>query len=264
MGVFWYVFMRRLGQSPYPYETLRAFFIGHLGKYVPGKVMVVVIRTGLIASDRVDTTIAATGVFVATLTMMAAGAFLSGVILLICYSQHVMLQCLAFGLMVGTALVTMPPTLKPIVRRLKGKHSADEVTALLNKLNWSTLAIGWGCALIAWTCYTFSLWAVLRAIPIGEPVAWDFPTILSVAASVSLAMVTGFVSLLPGGVGAREWVLDQLLVPLVGPAAAMIATVVLRLVWMVTELVLSSLLYIASPRVLRFEKRRTPHAAHES
>jgi uncharacterized membrane protein YbhN (UPF0104 family) len=35
MGLFWFAVMRALGQRPRLGETLRAFYIGHLGKYVP-------------------------------------------------------------------------------------------------------------------------------------------------------------------------------------------------------------------------------------
>jgi len=38
-------------------------FIGHLGKYVPGKAMVVVLRTGLLASHRVNTGIVVASIF---------------------------------------------------------------------------------------------------------------------------------------------------------------------------------------------------------
>ena len=58
-------------------ETTRAYYVGHLGKYVPGKALVVIIRTGLISGPRVDTTVAAVSIFIETLTMMAVGAFLA-------------------------------------------------------------------------------------------------------------------------------------------------------------------------------------------
>ena len=56
-------------------------------------------------------------------------------------------------------------------------------------------------------------------------------------ACVSLATVAGFVSLLPGGIGVRELVLIPLLGPTIGPANAIIAAIVIRLVWLASELV---------------------------
>ena len=52
-GLFWHRVLLVLGQDARLGETLRAYYIGHLGKYVPGKAMVVVIRAGLIRSHRV-------------------------------------------------------------------------------------------------------------------------------------------------------------------------------------------------------------------
>ena len=73
-GIFWRLALRSLGQDVGLLETLRAYYIGHLGKYVPGKAMVIVLRTGLIRSHRVNVGIAVASVFLETLTMMAVGA----------------------------------------------------------------------------------------------------------------------------------------------------------------------------------------------
>ena len=55
MWWFWYRTLQAFGQAPEGLSSLRAFFIGHLGKYVPGKAMVVVLRTALVRGARVDT-----------------------------------------------------------------------------------------------------------------------------------------------------------------------------------------------------------------
>ena len=51
-GLFWHRTLRSLGQPVTLGDTLRAFFIGHLGKYVPGKAMVIVLRSGLLRPAR--------------------------------------------------------------------------------------------------------------------------------------------------------------------------------------------------------------------
>ena len=87
-GLFWHRVLRDLGQEAELAETLRAYFIGHLGKYVPGKAMVVVLRTGLIRSHRVDTRMAVASVFLETLTMMAVGACVAAAILAVRFSDQ--------------------------------------------------------------------------------------------------------------------------------------------------------------------------------
>ena len=57
-------------------------------------------------------------------------------------------------------------------------------------------------------------------------------------------MVAGFLSLIPGGLGVREAVLDQLLKQPFGPLYAFVVPILLRLVWLLTELVVSGILYI--------------------
>ncbi len=51
-------------------------------------------------------------------------------------------------------------------------------------------------------------------------------------------------SLLPGGLGVRELVLNALMVPEFGEVKALISAVLLRLAWLVTELVVSIILYV--------------------
>ena len=79
-GIFWHRTLLALGQPVSLPRALRAYYIGHLGKYVPGKAMVVILRTGLVRGQGVDTALAAACVFFETLTMMAVGAFLSAAI----------------------------------------------------------------------------------------------------------------------------------------------------------------------------------------
>jgi uncharacterized membrane protein YbhN (UPF0104 family) len=62
--------------------------------------------------------------------------------------------------------------------------------------------------------------------------------------AVSLAVVAGFLSLLPGGLGVRELVLDELMIVPFGAMVALVSAVLLRLVWLLAELLVSGILYI--------------------
>jgi len=242
-GLYWYWLLKRLGQDVRPMETLRAYYIGHLGKYVPGKAMVVVLRAGLIRSHRVDTTVAALSVFVETLTMMSTGAVLAAAILSVWFRQETFLclMAVALGLLAGL------PTLPPVFRRLArlagvGKASSAAVESL-GQLRYGTLFLGWIAMTIGWALLGLSLWATLRAMGVTHlELGSQWPRYL---ASVSLAMVAGFLSLIPGGVVVREAVLAGLMAPRFGDAVALVSAVVLRLVWLVSELVISGILYIA-------------------
>ena len=93
-----------------------------------------------------------------------------------------------------------------------------------------------------------SLWATVRSIGVDDTNLWSHLPIYT--ATTALAVVLGFVSMLPAGVGVRDLVLMQLLAPLLseivpnqGQALALVAAIMLRLVWLVAESLLAAVLY---------------------
>ena len=92
-----------------------------------------------------------------------------------------------------------------------------------------------------WVLLGTSLWATLRAMGLGGNLLAQLPRD---TAAVAMAIVGGFVSMIPGGLFAREAVLTELLGPQVGGAElALLAAAVLRLVWLVAEAGISVILY---------------------
>jgi glycosyltransferase 2 family protein len=264
-AVYWHRLLRAADQPIRFGETIRAFYVSQIGKYVPGKAMVVVLRAGMLANPGVETPVVATSVFVETLTTMAAGSLLAGVCMLIWHRQLVettdpsqafqayLFILSAFGAMLLTGLPIIPAVFKQIVRRLKiGKvdlRAADR----LGHLPRGEMLLGWLGLFGCWTLQGLSLWAALVAI--GAPVAADAAELSAVVATTSLAVVAGFiVAFTPGGIGARELVVAQLLYilsPHLGEANVVVAAIILRLVWLVSELVLAGALYVLGHQALR-------------
>ncbi len=245
--LFWHKTLLAMGQRPRWSETLRAFYIGHLGKYVPGKALVVILRTGFIRSNRVDTSVAATSVFVETLTMMAVGAFVAAAILGTMFHEQVWLLLLAIALMLCAGGPTLPPIFRRLVRLVGVKKVNPDIDSALAGLDYRLMLYGWITVALGWCLLGFSLWATLYAIPTTtmNPVTLaDWPL---VTACVALAMVAGFLSLLPGGIGIREYVVMKLLVGPFGAVAAVVSAILLRLVWLAAELLLAGVLYAAKP-----------------
>jgi len=94
-----------------------------------------------------------------------------------------------------------------------------------------------------------SYWATLEAM--GIPGLDPLGELPRYTASVALAVVGGFLLLvLPGGLGVREAALAKLMVPYLGTLlshaqlAAVVSAALLRIVWLVSELVISGILYI--------------------
>jgi uncharacterized membrane protein YbhN (UPF0104 family) len=126
-------------------------------------------------------------------------------------------------------------------------------------MNYRLLAIGWPLAIVGWLLLGLSLWATLRGLGLNglEPLG----LLPLYVAAVSLATVAGFLSLIPGGALVREFVLLELLVllPGVDPATALLGAVLLRLIWLVAELLISGILYSAA-FVPPFKSRLQPAA----
>lgn len=261
-ALFWRHLLRLFGQDAKTGEVLHAYFVGHLGKYFPGKAMVVVIRTALIRSRRVDTGVAAASVFMETLTLMSIGAFLAAAILAIGFHEQTSLLLLALGVMIASGVPTLPPVFKRLVKLARVGRSNPEILVKLDKLQFASLIKGWFFMALGWGCMGLSLWAVLRAMGVGEML--PFASLPRFTASVSLAMVAGFLSLIPGGAVVREAILTTLMVPYfaatsteVGPEAlALISAVMLRLVWVMSEITISCVLSLGRMKALQSLKRR--------
>ena len=159
MGLYWHRLLRVLGQRPRLLETLRAYYAGHLGKYVPGKAMVVVIRTALLHRVQVDPAIAAVSVFAETLTMMTVGALLAALIISLSVSPVTRgLLVLAIILMLVSGVPTWPPVFRFLVRRfrvtvvrphvesaLERFHLARDVSGLDRRTRWAGRSWGSVC-----------------------------------------------------------------------------------------------------------------------
>ncbi len=241
---YWRQVLRALGQNPKLGPLVRAYFIGHLGKYVPGKAMVVVLRTGLIRGPGVDATTAAVSVFIETLTMMAVGAAFAAVLLATLYREQLGLLTLGVAMAVGAGVPTLPPIFRRLVMILQVKRLNPQIETALGGLDWRLTLAGWVGLGLGWCLLGLSLAAVLQSLPGVSIVASDAPLI---TATVALAMVAGFLSLIPGGLGVRELVVIPLLAPVYGDGAAIVSAVLLRLIWLLAELAASGILYVARP-----------------
>jgi uncharacterized membrane protein YbhN (UPF0104 family) len=79
----WHRLMQGLDQHPRVPVTARAYFLGQLGKYLPGKAMALVMRAALAAGPRVHGGLAGLTAFYEVLTDMAFGALLAALLFLL-------------------------------------------------------------------------------------------------------------------------------------------------------------------------------------
>jgi glycosyltransferase 2 family protein len=244
-ALFWLLTLRVLGQPVGLLQTMRAYYVGHLGKYVPGKAMVVVLRAALVRGPGVDAALVVASVFWETLTMMSTGALMAAAIVAFWFREETLLFWAAVAMMVAAGAPTLPPVFRSIVRLAGVGRMKPETVQKLARLGYGTMLLGWLLTGAGWIMLGLSLWAALRALGAAgsDPLA-ELPTY---TAAVGLATVAGFVSLIPGGAVVREAVLTRLMAPhlgVTGDAVALIGAILLRLVWVVSELVISGILYL--------------------
>jgi uncharacterized membrane protein YbhN (UPF0104 family) len=238
--LFWRRVLRVLGQEAGLLKTIRAYYIGHLGKYVPGKALVVVLRAGMVGGDGVNTAVAAATVFIETLTMMASGSVIAAALIAVLYRSHWLYVAGAVLCMFAASLPTLPHVVAWIMRRLPVGQRTKEAVAEMQQLDYGTLAIGWIGTAVGWVITGLSLWATLRGIGASEQGPID--ALPQCTLIVCISVVAGFMSMIPGGLMAREAVLAKLIEPQIG-AAAVVSAIVLRLVWLAAELAVSAVLY---------------------
>lgn len=238
-GIFWHRLLIATGASVPLGRSLLAFFSSQLGKYVPGKAMVVIVRTSMVNDHGAETSSAAATVFMETLTWIFVGSAIGSLMLCWMIDGLPLLRYGALGLAVASGVLTWPPMFRRIAGRLVKRRE------LLDGVTWRVLLSGWALMAVGWSLNGLCLWLVLFSLPVADlslaEFSWaDYRLCL---ACVTLATVAGFLSLLPGGLGVRELVMIPLLSPRFGVGVALTAAVLLRFVWLTAELSTSGIIY---------------------
>jgi glycosyltransferase 2 family protein len=253
MGWFWQRTLVALGYQPPFIATMRAYYFGQLGKYVPGKAMVIILRVAAMRRWAPSMRLVIVSVFLETLTVMAVGAFLAFVISALVLRLDAYISLIALGMACAAGGPTLPFALQWFGRIGAGRFArgddakpqaedAGEIQARLRGITFGVLGTGWIAAVICWLLFATSLWATLRSIGVDSiQLVANMPTLIT---AVAFAVVAGFLSMLPGGLVVRDAVLMQLLAPVCGEANALVAAVLMRLVWLVSEVVACGILYI--------------------
>jgi uncharacterized membrane protein YbhN (UPF0104 family) len=273
---FWFRLLRALGQQPAILPAVRAYYVGHLGKYLPGKAWALIMRTTMIRGPTVRLSVAALTTFYEVLTTMAGGVLLAaGLFALQAREPLTDLDWRALPGLLSTDLLELPsldprlalllslallvpvgvPLLPVIFNRLEyrlARRVQDADDSPLPVTRTVHLVQGLLLTAVGWLLLGASFWATLRAI-LGDALPWNSDVLGRLTAILALSYVAGFLIPVPGGLGAREFFLRLLLVPELAALLsgtddesrklAALTAVVLRLVWTVTELVVSGVVY---------------------
>jgi hypothetical protein len=241
-----------------------AQLLGHAGKYIPGKAMVVVLRvSAVVSTSRVSSLPAVmrdvpsrqlligratTCVFFETLLMMSVGGALAGCLM---WSTPLpqWIKWAASVMAVVACVPTLPPVMRRVIELVSKRRARTQVGGsgdssaaaadVSSAITWPRLILGWGWSLLSWCFIGLSFACVMQTIPAynGLPVGHELLTVAT--AAISLGMVLGFASLLPGGAGVREWVTLVVLGTVTDPTHALLCVITARLLFIVVESVLA-------------------------
>lgn len=227
--------LRNLGERPPWSEAIRAYYLGHLGKYVPGKALVAILRTGVLVRAGCGLRRVVVCVFLETLTLMAVGGMLAAVLLAVRHDGPTYYAWLSAGLAVLVGLPVVPPVARWLAARVGAQQEGNgsEAEAAARGITWRLIAMGIGAGLVAWILMAFSLWATLKAL--GAPDVPPFTQLPVWIESVTLPVVAGFLSLVPGGLMVRDVLQVELLAGAVTAETALVAAALWRVLSIAAE-----------------------------
>lgn len=220
-GLLWRALLAGLG-SPVPLRDAGAvFFVGQLGKYVPGSVWSFAVQAQLGRRHGVParSSVTASALFLVLHTF--SGLVLGG-LLVAGGAVSTDLDIVWWLLLVlGSAVALAPPVLRFLGRRLAGVEVCFDAPDLVRAVVLMA---------VVWACYGVSLWVLLPGADL-----------LAAVAAFALAHAAGVLLVLaPAGLGAREAVLIAVLAPAVGVPTAAAAALLARVAHSIGDFALAA------------------------
>src|SRR3954451_740301 len=213
----------------------RVFFVGQIGKYVPGSLWPMIVQAELAKRH-----VPRRGTVAATFVLL----LLSGASALLVVLVTLPLTPVSSGegrdVVRWVALLVVPVValLHPGVRgrlldrglRLVGRQPLEQWTSLRG----TAVATGW--ALLAWLTAGLQVW--LLAVPLGAPATWR--TLALTVGGYALAWAIGLVVVVaPAGAGAREVALAAVLATVLDRGAVVVVVLLSRVLFTAADLALA-------------------------
>lgn len=233
-GMVWRSVLTDLGSRLPLTASARIFFVGQLGKYVPGSVWPMVMQAEMGSDYGVARRRTAAASVVAMLLGVASGLGL--VLVALPFVPDAVPG--AFGWAVA-GIVPLAVVLHPALLgrgidlglRALGRERLDRRTSLAG----TAVATGWSVG--SWLAAGLQVWAL--SVPLGAPVSAR--GVVLVTAGYALAWTAGFVIVVaPAGAGAREFVLGVVLTPVLDPGAVVVVVLLSRALFTLSDLGLAA------------------------
>ncbi len=256
--LLWHRLIHGLGGSSNRWDVARAYFAGHLAKYIPGKASVLLVRAGMLADRGCRPSVSALTSTYEVLVAMGVGLAVGLTMAPVVWPKGVIdglptaiRPAFEHPLLFGIGVVIVCVVLVPFVARVLGMI-AQKLTPPVSTLSPPHLVtpsqteppptpisapflLGWCLfSVTTWLMHGLSLGCTLRAVGVDTSLSdWLIWT-----GDVSSASFLGFAAMFaPGGLGVREAALLELLrtQPGISQSQAVAATVLLRAAWLAAE-----------------------------
>jgi glycosyltransferase 2 family protein len=227
----WRALLADLGSALPVAVAARIFFVGQLGKYIPGSLWPVLAQMEMGKEAGVPRQCSATAITLPMLIYLGTGLLLGGAALPFASTEAARYRWVV-ALAPALLLVLHPRLLNPVVRRLTAlaRRPAPE-----RELSGRGVLAAFGWSVVSWAA--FGVQVQLLVLALGAPLGRSFPLAVG---GFALAWSAGFlVVVAPAGIGAREAVLVALLAPVLDRAEATAASLVARLLMTAGDVVLA-------------------------
>jgi hypothetical protein len=226
-AIAWLGVLKAFGQNFPLLPALDAYYLGHAGKYVPGKAMVLVLRVGKLQPYGVSIKPAILSVFVETLTGVGTAAIL-GVLFLFLIDVPSWLKWSLVAAAPLAAIVLSPHFFRLMLFALAKSKIGKIPKSLSSAFTWKFMLKTCLGMSIGWLLQGTVGWLIILCLN-------DSPEMVSLqiwgtaVSAVCLGAVAGFVSMLPGGAVARDLVVAWLLAPVLTQPIALLFALFLRI-----------------------------------
>jgi len=225
----WRALLAGLG-SPLPLPaSLRVFFLGQLGKYLPGSVWPLLAQMELAREHGVPRSRGGTVGLVTVAISLLAALVLAAVTLPLTSADAVSSYGWAFLAVPVVAVLLLPPVVNRLLARMLRLARRP---ALERPLPGRAVAVSLAWATLSWLCY-----GVHIALLAGNLGAQDNALLPLAVGGFALAWTVGFlVVLAPAGAGVREGVLVLVLAPVLDAPRALLVALASRLLMSLGDL----------------------------
>jgi uncharacterized membrane protein YbhN (UPF0104 family) len=249
-ALVWRALLADLGTPLRARPALHVFFLGQLGKYVPGSVFAIAAQMELGRSQGAPRSRVGTASLLFMGVLVAAGLLTAAVALPLTSPAALREYAWVLLLLPLGLAVLHPPVLTRLVTVLLRVLRRDPLDRPLSRRGVGA-ALGW--ALAMWAAYGLHLWLLVRP----QDTEGRADLLLLSLGAYALAWTAGFLFVVaPAGAGVRELALIAALAPVLDPAAALAVAVLSRVL-----MTLGDLLWGAAGAALRPRKGHEPGAA---